>query len=133
MLLSIALRAAGRSISLSAACRDLVYGPSDRAVMAAWEAGLPKTLPVLERRLNDALVSNLPGRMRRRAWEVAIDGHLQPYYGQPPKSRNELYYGKPKLGTAKFHAYDQSWGCCCERERHAPRDFASLEGVVAEP
>jgi hypothetical protein len=103
--LGVALRAAGRSISISAACRDLAHGPSDRAVMTALEDGLPKTLTVLERRLNDALVSNLPRRMRRRAWEVAIDWHLQPYYGQPHKSRNELYYGKPKLGTTKFHAY----------------------------
>ena len=35
----------------------------------------------------------------------AIDWHLQPYYGQPFQSRNEIYYGQPKLGTAKFHAY----------------------------
>ena len=104
-VLSIALRAAGRSISISAACRDLAHGPSDRAAMTALEDGLPKTLTVLERRLNDALVSNLPRRMCRRAWEVAIDWHLQPYYGQPYRSRNELYYGKPKLGTTKFHAY----------------------------
>ena len=47
----------------------------------------------------------LPRRMRRRAWEVAIDWHLQPYYGQPKKSRNELCYGQPKQGTTKFHAY----------------------------
>ena len=43
--------------------------------------------------------------MRRRSWEVAIDWHLQPYYGQPESSGNELYYGEPKLGTTKFHAY----------------------------
>ena len=30
---------------------------------------------------------------------------MQPYYGQPFQSRNELYYGQPKQGTAKFHAY----------------------------
>jgi len=105
VVLSIALRAAGRSISISAACRDLAHGPSDRAVMTALETGLPRTLAGLERRLHDALVSNLPPRMRRQAWDVAIDWHLQPYYGQPQKSRNELYYGKPKLGTTKFHAY----------------------------
>jgi hypothetical protein len=36
---------------------------------------------------------------------MAIDWHLQPYYGQPERSRNELYYGKPKQGTKQFHAY----------------------------
>jgi putative transposase len=43
--------------------------------------------------------------MRRRRWTVAIDWHLSPYYGQPFCSRNELYYGKPRQGTKKFHAY----------------------------
>jgi hypothetical protein len=102
---AIVLRAAGRSISVSAACNDLPKGPSDQAVMTALEDGLPKTLPVLERRLNDALTVPLPRNLRRRAREVAIDWHLDPYYGQPEKSRNEIYYGAPKQGTTKFHAY----------------------------
>jgi hypothetical protein len=105
VVLSIVLRAAGRGISVFAACRDLAHGPCAQAVMDALSEGLPKTLSVLERRLNEALTDPLPGRMRRRAWEVAIDWHLQPYYGQPDKSRNELYYGTPKQGTTRFHAY----------------------------
>jgi hypothetical protein len=105
IVLSITLRAAARCISVSAACCDLAKGPSDQAVMTALDEGLPKTLLVLERRLNDALIDPLPKRMRRRAWNIAIDWHLQPYYGEPFQSRNELYYGKPKLGTTKFHAY----------------------------
>jgi hypothetical protein len=105
VVLGIVLRAAGRSISLNAACRDMAHAPSDQAMLTALEEGLPKTLAVLERRLNDCLTGPLPARMRRRAWPVAIDWHLQPYYGQPYKSRNELYYGKPKQGTKKFHAY----------------------------
>jgi hypothetical protein len=105
IVLGITLRAAARCISVSAACRDLAKAPSDQAVMTALDEGLPKTLPVLERRLNDALSDPLPRRMRRRAWDVAIDWHLQPYYGQPFQSRNELYYGQPKQGTTKFHAY----------------------------
>jgi hypothetical protein len=105
VVLGIVLRAAARSISVSAACRDLAKGPSDQAVMTALEDGLPKTLAVLERRLNEALVGYLPRRMRRRAWQVAIDLHLDPYYGQPYKSRNEIYYGAAKQGTQRFHAY----------------------------
>jgi len=105
VVLAIVLRAAGRSISVSAACRDLARAPSDQAVMTALEDGLPKTLPVLEGQLNDALTGHLPRRMRRRAWQMAIDWHLDPYYGQPYRSRNEIYYGQPKQGTTKFHAY----------------------------
>jgi hypothetical protein len=105
VVLAVVLRAAARSISIHAACRDMANGPCGEAVMSSLEDGLPKTLPVLERRLNDVLTAPLPRHMRRRAWQVAIDWHLQPYYGQPKKSRNELYYGKPKQGTTKFHAY----------------------------
>lgn len=102
---SIVLRAAARSISLGAACRDLSNAPSDQAILNALGDGIPKTLPVLERRLNEALTAGLPWRMRSRRWDLAIDWHLSPYYGHPYKSRNELYYGKPRQGTKQFHAY----------------------------
>ena len=102
---SVVLRAAARMTSIFAACRDLTDAPSDAALFNALHDGLPKTLKVLERRLNEALTSHLTRTMRRRSWDVAIDWHLVPYYGQPDKSRNELYYGKPRQGTTKFHAY----------------------------
>ena len=102
---SVVLRAAARMASIFAACRDLADAPSDQALFNALHDGLPKTLKVLERRLNEALTSHLTRTMRRRSWDVAIDWHLVPYYGQPNKSRNELYYGKPRQGTTKFHAY----------------------------
>jgi hypothetical protein len=102
---SVVLRAAARMTSLHAACRDLTGAPSDQALFNALNDGLPKTLPVLERRLNEALVAHLPRGMRRRSWRVAIDFSLVPYYGRPQASRNELYYGKPRQGTTKFHAY----------------------------
>lgn len=105
VVLNVLLRAAARSISVSAACRDLASAPSDQAVMTALEKGLPKTLSVLEGRLNQALVGCLPRRWKRRSWRVAIDWHLTPYYGEPHRSRNELYYGKPRQGTKQFHAY----------------------------
>jgi hypothetical protein len=102
---SIVLRAAAQLISIYAACVDLANGPSDQAVFDALNAGLPKTLSVLERRLNETLTNFLPRSMRRRAWHVAIDWHLVPYYGEPHQSKNELYYGKPRQGTKHFHAY----------------------------
>lgn len=105
VVISIVLRAAARTSSIQAACRDLRKGPSDQAVFDALEAGLPKTLKVLEQRLHLALTSHLPRRLLRREWTIAIDWHLVPYYGQPFNSRNELYYGKPTRGTTKFHAY----------------------------
>jgi hypothetical protein len=105
VVLGIVLRAAARSISVSAACRDLAKAPSDQAVMTALIEELPQTLPVLEGRLNEALTGAMPRAMRRHAWPVAIDFHLNPYYGRPFRSRNEIYYGQPKQGTTAFHAY----------------------------
>ena len=102
---SVVLRAAARMTSIYAACRDLADAPSNQALLNALNDGLPKTLIVLERRLNESLTSHLSRTMRRRAWELAIDWHLVPYYGQPHQSRNEIYYGKPRQGTKKFHAY----------------------------
>lgn len=102
---SVVLRAAARMTSIYAACRDLADAPSDQALFNALNDGLPKTLPVLERRLNESLTGQLSRTLRRRAWKVAIDWHLVPYYGQPRESRNELYYGRPRQGTQKFHAY----------------------------
>jgi len=102
---NVVLRAAARMISVLAACRDLAKAPSQQAVFDALEDGLPRTLQVLERRLNWALLSAWPRRLQRRLWPVAIDWHLVPYYGQPHQSRNEIYYGKPRQGTTKFHAY----------------------------
>jgi hypothetical protein len=102
---NVVLRAAARATSIYAACRDLAEAPSDQALFNALQGGLPKTLKVLERRLNEGLTSHLSRRMRRRSWDVAIDWHLVPYYGQPYESRNELYYGQPRQGTSKFHAY----------------------------
>jgi putative transposase len=105
VVLAIVLRAAAQSISVCAACRDLAKAPSDHAALTALEEGLPKTLPVLERRLNEALTGDLPRNLRRRAWQVAIDWHLVPYYGRPHRSRNEICRSQPKQGTAQFHVY----------------------------
>jgi hypothetical protein len=102
---NVVLRAAARMISLFAACRDLVNAPCQQAVFNALQNGLPRTLRVLENRLNHALTGAIPRGLRRHAWQVAIDWHLVPYYGAPQDSRNEIYHSKPKQGTSRFHAY----------------------------
>jgi hypothetical protein len=102
---SVVLRAAARMTSVFAACRDLANAPSQQAVFDALEAGLPRTLRVLEKRLNWALTHSWPRRLQRRRWQVAIDWHLVPYYGEADKSRNEIYRCQRRQGTTHFHAY----------------------------
>jgi len=105
MILNVVLRAAARSFSVHAACRDLSRAPSGDAAMIAIEDGLPKTRLVLENRLNHALAGEWPQSLKRRAWRVAIDYHEVPYYGQPQKTENQYRRSKPKQGTTKFHTY----------------------------
>lgn len=105
MVLNIVLRAAARSFSIHAVCGDSSKAPTGEAVMTAIEKGLPKTRQVLENRINHALVGELPKRLKRRAWQVAIDYHEVPYYGQPQKTKNQFRRSKPKQGTSKFHTY----------------------------
>jgi len=73
---SVVLRAASRLISVLAACRDLSDAPSQQAVFDALTDGLPRTLKVLEKRLNWALLSAWPSRLQRRSWEVAGKTHF---------------------------------------------------------
>jgi hypothetical protein len=102
---SIVLHAAARLTSIFAVCRDLANAPSQQAIFDALEAGLPRTLSVLEKRLNVGLTASWSGRLRRPRWQVAIDWHLVPYYGEAQRSRNELYRYKMQKGTTHFHAY----------------------------
>jgi Transposase DDE domain len=105
MVWNVVLRAAARMTSVFAACRDLAHAPTATAIFDALTDGLPRTLQVLEKRLNWALTPTWSRRLKRRAWQVAIDWHLNPYYGEPQRSRNELYPSKPRQGTSRFHAY----------------------------
>src|SRR5262245_48173303 len=101
----VLLSAAARLTSLLVACRALCAAPSSQAVFNALRGGLPRTLPVLENRLNEALAGVGARRLRRRCWPVAIDWHRVPYYGLPQRSPNEVYFGKPRQGTSRFRAY----------------------------
>jgi hypothetical protein len=82
VLLGILCYAAARIISLTAACAALAKAPSDQAVRDALLALLPD-VQELQRRLNRALVGDLPKALRRHRQALAIDLVLIPYHGQP--------------------------------------------------
>jgi DDE family transposase len=104
VLWKVLLWAAARVCSIAAVCRRW-QGLSDEAVYKALAAQLPKRPRDLEKKLNAALVHELPRGLLKRARAVAIDYHEIPYHGKPLKNANELCRGKPKSGTTKFHAY----------------------------
>jgi hypothetical protein len=105
VLWKVLLWAAARICSIAAVCRRWQNGLSDQSVYDALADQLPKRPRVLEKKLNAALVHQLPPGVLKRARPVAIDYHEIPYHGEPLKHANELCHGKPKSGTTKFHAY----------------------------
>jgi Transposase DDE domain len=96
--------AASRISSLAAACASLRNAPSDTAAHDALLATLPG-ITELSRRLNRALVGDLPQALRRRRQPLAIDLKLVPYHGQPLHDPKEVYRSKARDGTSHFHAY----------------------------
>jgi hypothetical protein len=104
VLFAVLCYAAARIGSIAMACGSLRDAPSDQAVRNALLATLPETYQ-LQRRLNRALVGDLPQALRRRRQQLAIDLTLVPYHGQPLKDDSEVYRSQPKCGTSHFHAY----------------------------
>jgi DDE family transposase len=115
--------AAAHLSSIAAACARLRDAPSDQAVRDALLATLPETQE-LQRRLNRALVGDLPKALRRRKQPMAIDVILIPYYGQPHADPEELYHGQRKNGTGKFHGYATAYVT-----RHGSRFTLALTAV----
>jgi len=103
-LIQILLIAASRVVSIFAACRDLADAPCDETIRNALDATLPE-MAELERRLNRALVTELPKPLGRKARMIAIDLTLIPYHGLPWEDEKEIYRSSPKSGTTHFHAY----------------------------
>jgi len=105
MLLQVLLLAAARTCSVFAACASLADAPTDTTIRNALAATLPRNIKELEKRLNAALVTELPKALLRKKRAIAIDLTLIPYHGQPQFSEKEIYRGQPKSGTSHFHAY----------------------------
>jgi hypothetical protein len=104
-ILLVLFFAAARLSSIYDACRRLARAPTDQAVRDALNRMLPKTMPALERRLNEALAERVPKGLLRKARPLALDTHDEPYYGEPHKHRKELRRGKRQRGTSRFHCY----------------------------
>ncbi|GAC1404860.1 MAG: ISH3-like element ISH27-3 family transposase [Chloroflexota bacterium] len=103
-LLHVLFAACARLCSLSAACWALAKAPSRETIRKALHSNLPPRDELL-RRLNRALIADVPRAWRRRPQVVAADVTLIPYHGQPLHDDKEVYRGQAKSGTTHFHAY----------------------------
>lgn len=65
-----------------------------------------KSFPELEIKLNLALISKLPRRIKEGKIKLAIDLNLIPYYGKITKKEADyIYRSQAKNGTCSFYAY----------------------------
>jgi hypothetical protein len=104
VLLHVLFAACARLCSLSAACLSLASAPSRETVRKGWLAWLPARDELL-RRLDRALVADVPRALRKRPQRVAIDLTLIPYHGRPMLDLSEVFRSQARDGTSHFHAY----------------------------
>ena len=104
ILLHVLFAASARLCSISAACWSLVAAPCRETILEALLRSLAGRDELL-RRLNRALVADVPRGLRKRPQQVSIDLTLIPYHGQPMFDLKEIYRSQAKSGTSHFHAY----------------------------
>jgi hypothetical protein len=101
-LINLVLLAAALCQTLSAIVRRFKFGFSHETARKALDANLPP-LATLTHGLVDALHGWLPRSVARRAWDIAIDLHYVPFYGDPKKAGTMS--GPKKAGTNRFFVY----------------------------
>jgi hypothetical protein len=103
-LLHILLAAAARQCTIESACAELSSGPGAETVRQYLNAQLtPERLPRLEASLNEALASQAPARLWRKAQDIAIDLHDRPYYGKTIQEEGLWVGGQAKASTTRFY------------------------------
>jgi hypothetical protein len=103
-LFKVLLGVAATKSTLEAVCDDLAGTPDPHTIRGYFNEQLcVEELPELERRLNAALVAEVPRRVQRQAQEVAIDYHDRPYYGKGEQAQELWVRGKAKDGTTRFY------------------------------
>jgi len=103
-LLHILLTAAARQCTIESTCAELESGPGAETVRQHLNEQLTaERLPELESRLNEALASQAPTRLRHKEQDLAIDLHDRPYYGKTSQDEGLWVRGKAKDGTTHFY------------------------------
>lgn len=101
-LLEVLLLVAALRSSLAAVVRRFRFGFSHETARQALRANLPE-LARLQDGLADALHAFGGRPWRRRRWDVALDLHYRPFYGD--RASAGVIGGPKKQGTKYFYAY----------------------------
>jgi len=103
-LLEVLLGVAVTQGTLASVCADLATRPDADTIGLYLQAQLTvEKLPQLQSEVNQALVAQLPGRLRRRKVHVAIDMHDRCYYGTTSQADGLWVGGEAKAGTTRFY------------------------------
>jgi len=104
---NVTVAAAAQGQAIESAANQLEDAPAPSTVRLYLRSKLVDimTLAALEDDCNQALVDNLPPRIRGRWHKVAIDLTFLPYHGQAAHDPREIRRGIAKSGTTHFHCY----------------------------
>ena len=103
-LYQVLIGASVQRTTIEAVCADWQDAPVGNTVRGYLKAQLcVEDLPELERRLNRALVADLPRRLRRKARVLALDMHDRPYYGKTSQEAGLWIRSRAKAGTTRFY------------------------------
>ena len=101
-VVDVLLAAATGRWSVQQVCANSQGTPSPNTVRNVVKESM--TLRSAEEALNHALLEHLDKRYWKKALDVAVDLHQQPYYGTP-EQEDHLCAGEHKAGTNHFHTY----------------------------
>jgi hypothetical protein len=86
MVLDVLIKAAVTKKTVEAVCNDLLkISDSNTIRVYLHEQSQANNLAELERQANATLVEGLPRQVWAKAWDVALDFHAEPFYGQSPE------------------------------------------------
>ncbi len=103
-LFNILVGAASRSDTIENTASSLKNSWSGRNVR--YHLSKIDNFPELEKEVNQALISKLPRRIKKKKHKLAIDLNLIPYYGTSrEKDEDYIYRSQAKNGTCSFFAY----------------------------
>ena len=104
MVLDVLVHAAVKGQSIEASCAELA-GSAHSNTLRGYvnEAFCEEMLEEVETRVNEALVSRLAKKVKKKSQEIVIDLHDQPFYGHSGKMVKYASRGQAKAGTTYFY------------------------------
>ena len=103
-LYQVLVGASVQRTTIETVCAELVDTPGSNTIRNYLNEQLTvEDLPHLETQLNQALLTNLPKRLKRKLRVIAMDMHDRPYYGKTEQADGLWVRGRAKAGTTRFY------------------------------